>query len=176
MNNISIEHIKGRDLVDALNNAEELIPDHYDELYGCEFTYESQEIKDDFFVVRFAIEHGHYIKDNIIRIPRDISKLNRRHIGLEEPFEGSGMEGEVLELVKVFLDNFQANMRDAKIVSIIETEEQNKQRMKLRILEKLKDLTSKIETGEELPHQEQDYHLLSEIDDRLEEILNNWYY
>jgi hypothetical protein len=124
MNNITLEHIKGRDLVDALNNAEELIPDHYDELYGCEFTYESQEIKDDFFVVRFAIEHGHYIKDNIIRIPRDISTLNRRHIGLERTFKWFGMEDEVLELVKVFLDNFQANMRDAKIVSIIETEEQ----------------------------------------------------
>lgn len=176
MNNINIEHIKGRDLVDALNNAEELIPDHYDELYGCEFTYESQEIKDDFFVVRFAIEHGHYIKDNIIRIPRDISTLQRRHIGLEEPFEGSGMEDEVLELVKVFLDNFQVNMRDSKILSIIETEEQNKQRIKLRILEKLKDLTTKIETGEELPHLEQDYKLLSDIDDRLEEVLNNWYY
>ena len=86
------------------------------------------------------------------------------------------MEDEVLELVKVFLDNFQANMRDSKILSIIETEEQNKQRMKLRILEKLKDLTNKIETGEELPHQEQDYKLLSDIDDNLEQILNNWYY
>ena len=173
MNNISIEHIKGRDLVDALNNAEELIPD---QLYGCDFFYESQKIKDDFFVVRFAIENGHYIKDNVIKIPNDISTFGINCIDLKEPFDGCGIEEEIFKLVKVFLDNFQVNMRDSKIVSIIETEAENKQRMKLRILEKLKDLTSKIETGEELPHQEQDYHLLSEIDDRLEEILNNWYY
>jgi len=173
---IKIEHIKGRDLVEALNNAEELIPNHYDEMYGCEFFYESQEVKDDFFILRFAIENGYYIKDNVIKIPRDISTLNRRHIGLEEPFDGGGMDDEILELVKVFIDDFQAKMRDSKILSVIETEQENKQRMKLSILKQLKDLTTKIETGEELPHKEQDYELLSEIDDSLEEILNNWYY
>ena len=173
---IKIEHIKGRDLVEALNNAEELIPNHYDEMYGSEFFYESQEVKDDFFILRFAIENGHYIKDNVIRIPRDISTLNRRHIGLEEPFDGGGMPSEILELVKIFIDDFQAKMRDSKILSVIETEQENKQRMKLSILKQLKDLTTKIETGEELPHGEQDYELLSEIDDSLEEILNNWYY
>lgn len=173
---IKIEHIKGRDLVEALNNAEELIPNHYDEMYGSEFFYESQEVKDDFFILRFAIENGHYIKDNVIRIPRDISKLNYRDIGLEEPYDGCGMDDEILELVKVFIDDFQAKMRDSKILSVIETEQENKQRMKLSILKQLKDLTTKIETGEELPHGEQDYELLSEIDDSLEEILNNWYY
>ena len=116
---IKIEHIKGRDLVEALNNAEELIPNHYNELYGCGFFYESQEIKDDFFILRFAIENGHYIKDNVIRIPRDISTLQYRHIVLKEPYDGCGMEDEILELVKVFIDDFQAKMRDTKILSVI---------------------------------------------------------
>lgn len=86
------------------------------------------------------------------------------------------MDDEILELVKVFIDDPQAKMRDSKILSVIETEQENKQKMKLSILKQLKDLTTKIETGEELPHKEQDYKLLSEIDDSLEEILNNWYY
>ena len=175
---IKIEHIKGRDLVEALNNAEELIPEHYDTMYGCDYIYESQEIRDDFFILKFSIEQhrGYCIKDNVIRIPRDISKLNYRDIGLEEPYDGCGMDDEILELVKVFIDDFQAKMRDTKILSVIETEQENKQRMKLSILKQLKDLTTKIETGEELPHGEQDYELLSDIDDSLEEILNNWYY
>ena len=174
---LKIEHIKGRDLVEALNNAEDLIPDHYDEMYGCEFFYESQLVKDDMFILRFAIEHGHYIKDNIIKIPRDFSTFNKRqHIGLEEPFDDGGMPSEIFELVKVFVEKFEANLRDEKIVAVLESKIEQQQRIKSRILEKLKDLTTKIETGEELPEKEQDYELLSEINDQLEEILNNWYY
>lgn len=48
--------------------------------------------------------------------------------------------------------------------------------LRLRILDRLKDLTSKIETGEEFPHGEQDYKFLIEVDDRLDSILNAWYY
>lgn len=45
---------------------------------------------------------------------------------------------------------------DEKIVSVLETKIEQQQRIKYRILDKLKDLTTKIETGEELPEKEQD--------------------
>ena len=49
--------------------------------------------------------------------------------------------------------------------------------LKLRILKKLEDLKTKIETNEPCPEdREQDIHLLFEIDDRIDECLNNWYY
>jgi len=48
--------------------------------------------------------------------------------------------------------------------------------LRKQILKKLNDLKNKIETNESMPENEQDLNLLVEIDDRLEECLNNWYY
>jgi len=48
--------------------------------------------------------------------------------------------------------------------------------LRQRILEKLEDLKTKIETNEPCPETEQDIHLLVGIDDELEGCLNNWYY
>lgn len=48
--------------------------------------------------------------------------------------------------------------------------------LRKRILIKLDALKKKIETKERLLEKEQDYSLLSEIDDSLETSLNNWYY
>lgn len=45
-----------------------------------------------------------------------------------------------------------------------------------RILEKLEDLTEKIQENTPCPENDQDYGLLAGIDDRLEECLNSWYY
>jgi argininosuccinate lyase len=45
-----------------------------------------------------------------------------------------------------------------------------------RILEKLQDLTEKIESNESLPDEEQDIHFLLSMEDRIDEILNAWYY
>jgi hypothetical protein len=49
-------------------------------------------------------------------------------------------------------------------------------RIRERILEKLEDLSEKIKENTPCPENEQDYDLLVNIDDRLEECLNNWYY
>lgn len=46
----------------------------------------------------------------------------------------------------------------------------------VKVLAKLDDLKNKLESKEPLPHGEQDYDLISQIDDELESILNNWYY
>lgn len=59
------------------------------------------------------------------------------------------------------------------------TEEKEKaftETLRTNILRKLEDLTIKIKENENLPHGEQDVHLLVGIDDRLDECLNNWYY
>lgn len=50
------------------------------------------------------------------------------------------------------------------------------ERLRKRILEKLKDLTKKIEDNEDLPESDQDIEFLSDVNDRVEEILNAWYY
>jgi hypothetical protein len=49
-------------------------------------------------------------------------------------------------------------------------------KLRKRILEKIEDLKSKIETNEPCPENEQTVSLLVSIDDLLEECLSNWYY
>ena len=62
----------------------------------------------------------------------------------------------------------------------IEMEEKNKpeniKAIRERALEKLEDLKKKIKENEPTPDKEQDYDLLCDIDDHLEQSLNNWYY
>lgn len=45
-----------------------------------------------------------------------------------------------------------------------------------RIIEKLDDLKTKIETDEPFPEDTQDVEFLVDTDDKLSEILNRWYY
>lgn len=49
-------------------------------------------------------------------------------------------------------------------------------KLKNQLLSKLEDLRNKIENEEPFPHGNMDIKFLSDVDDRLEEILNNWYY
>lgn len=49
-------------------------------------------------------------------------------------------------------------------------------KMKSDLLDKLKDLTTIIETEEPFPHGNMNLDFLCEISDKIEEILNNWYY
>jgi hypothetical protein len=48
--------------------------------------------------------------------------------------------------------------------------------MKKRLLEKLEDLTNKIKEEEPFPHGDMSLDDLSEFDDAIDRILNNWYY
>lgn len=55
--------------------------------------------------------------------------------------------------------------------------EDYKKVLKGRVLDKLRDLKEKIETEEVFPDdREQDIEFLCEADDRIDEILNAWYY
>ena len=51
-----------------------------------------------------------------------------------------------------------------------------KKQLRGRLLDRIRDLKEKIETNEPFPEGEQDIDFLIEADDRVEEILNNWYY
>ena len=48
--------------------------------------------------------------------------------------------------------------------------------LKNQLLEKLKDLTTKIENEEPFPHGNIDLDFLSEVDNSIDSILNAWYY
>ena len=48
--------------------------------------------------------------------------------------------------------------------------------LKNQLLEKLKDLTTKIENEEPFTHGNMDLDFLSEVDDSIDSILNAWYY
>ncbi len=48
--------------------------------------------------------------------------------------------------------------------------------MKSDLLEKLNDLKNKIETEEPFPHGNMDLDFLCDVSDKLDEVLNNWYY
>lgn len=49
-------------------------------------------------------------------------------------------------------------------------------KLKSNLLAKLKDLKNKIEAEEPFPHGNMDLEFLIEVDDKIEEILNSWYY
>jgi len=61
-----------------------------------------------------------------------------------------------------------------------EDEEKDRQNyipiLRNRIIEHLNDLKDKIENNEPLPHGDQDIDLLCDIETRIDECLNNWYY
>lgn len=61
-------------------------------------------------------------------------------------------------------------------MGILNEKDNYEQELRDRILENIEDLKKKIQSNEDLPHGSQDISLLSDIDDRLEECLNNWYY
>jgi hypothetical protein len=170
-----LKRIKGRDLIDYLNKAEEII-DNYDVLYGCYFEYDSQNIKitdsDLEYSLDFSIEKGHYVPGHEIKIYSDgVIK-----IFFEEPFDGCGADKEVIEVVKYYLDKLEKDLRDDKINSVILKEEEYNNKLRLDIISKIDDLKSKISSNEELPNSEQDSKFLIDVDDKLEQILNSWYY
>lgn len=49
-------------------------------------------------------------------------------------------------------------------------------KLKNNLLSKLEDIRIKIENEEPFPHGNIDIEFLSDLDDRLDDILNNWYY
>jgi hypothetical protein len=164
---VDLKYFKGREIIDFLNGFDDV-----DELYGWNFIYESQSIKGSTYKVTFSVEYGHFIKGNYITIDEN-GKIYAR---LKEPFEGCGGEEELEDIMITFINQLEISLRDNKISSIIDNESELKDRYKQKCLAKLKDLTLKIESAEDLPHSEQTSKLLSDIDDSLDEILNNWYY
>src|ERR1035437_10256166 len=104
---INLKKIKGREIIEFLNKAEDHIPDDFDELYGCDLFYEKENVNDSRYALTFDIEHGHYIRGNKIYITQD----GKVSVDLNEPFDGSGMEEEI-ELV---MNQFVANLRNQKI-------------------------------------------------------------
>jgi len=167
-----LKRIKGRDLIDSLNNAEEIIGDNYDVLYGWSFEYDSQELLENFYALELSIKNGHYVPGNQIKI-----YLNGEiKLKFEEPFDGCGADEEVIEVVKHYLDKLESDFRDDKINSVIQKEEEYNDKLRTRIISRIDDLRLKISSNEELPHAEQDTKFLSDVDDRLDEILNAWYY
>ena len=49
-------------------------------------------------------------------------------------------------------------------------------KMKSDLLDKLNDLKNKIETEEPFPHGNMDLDFLCEVSDKIDEVLNSWYY
>ena len=169
---MDLKYIKGRELINFLNSDSKEFEDIQDETYSFSFEYEKQMIKGNRFEVNFTIDSDYTVRGNSIYIESDGSV----ECFLDEPYESGGQYEEIEEMVKLYLKNLEIDIRDNKISKIIDTEIDLKEKYKNRILTKLEDLTNKIKSGEELPHGEQDSKLLSDIEDRLEEVLNNWYY
>ena len=169
---MDLKYIKGRDLIDFLNSKSEEFEDIQDETMYYNFEYEKQFIDDDHLIIEFTIDSDYVIRGNRIYID------NEGHVecSLEEPFDSGSQYDEIEEMVKLYLKKLEVDIRDNKISEVIDTENDLKEKYKNRILSKLEDLTAKIKSSEEMPHGEQDSKLLSDIEDRLEEVLNNWYY
>lgn len=169
---MDLKYIKGRDIIELLNSKEDDVEDIKDETLYYKFEYEKQYIKDSCYVLEFTIDSDYTVRGNYIYIESDGSVDS----SIDEPYDSGSQWEEIEEMVKLYLKNLEIDIRDNKISEVIDTEIDLKEKYKKRILTKLEDLTNKIKSGEELPHDEQDSKLLSDIEDRLEEILNNWYY
>lgn len=170
---MDLKYIKGRDLIDFLNSKSEEFEDIQDETMYYNFEYEKQFIYDDYLIIEFTIDSDYVIRGNTINISSDGSDVE---CILEEPFDSGSQYDEIEEMVKLYLKKLEVDLRDNKISEVIDKENDLKEKYKNRVISKLEDLTNKIKSGEELPHDEQDSKLLSDIEDKLEEILNNWYY
>ena len=169
---MDFKYIKGRDLIDFLNSKSEEFEDIQDETMYYNFEYEKQFIDDDHLIIEFTIDSDYVIRGNRIYIDNE----GNVECSLEEPFDSGSQYDEIEEMVKLYLKKLEVDIRDNKISEVIDTENDLKEKYKNRILSKLEDLTAKIKSSEEMPHGEQDSKLLSDIEDRLEEVLNNWYY
>lgn len=169
---VELKYIKGRELIDFLNSNSEELEDIQDETMYYKFEYEKQFINDDHLILEFTIDNDYVARGNRIYIDNEGNVDTR----IEEPFDSGSQYEEIEEMVKLYLKNLEIDIRDNKISEVIDTENDLKEKYKNRILSKLEDLTSKIKSSEEMPHGEQDSKLLSDIEDRLEEVLNNWYY
>ena len=171
---MDLKYIKGRDLIDFLNSKSEEFEDIQDETMYYKFEYENQTTNGgDYYTLEFTIVDDYVIRGNKIDISSDCSDVE---CTLEEPFDSGSQYDEIEEMVKLYLKKLEVDIRDNKISEVIDTENYLKEKYKNRILSKLEDLTAKIKSSEEMPHGEQDSKLLSDIEDRLEEVLNNWYY
>ena len=169
---MDLKYIKGRDLIDFLNSGSKELIDIQDETYSFCFEYEKQVINENRYTLDFTIDSDYTVRGNSIFIDSN----GDVECYLDEPYESGGQYKEIEKMVKLYLKNLEIDIRDNKISEVIDTEIDLKEKYKKRILTKLEDLTNKIKSGEELPHDEQDSKLLSDIEDKLEEILNNWYY
>lgn len=169
---MDFKYIKGRDLIDFLNSKSEEFEEIQDETMYYKFEYEKQFIDDDHLIIEFTIDSDYVIRGNRIYIESN-GKVDSR---IEEPFDSGSQYDEIEQMVKIYLKNLEVDIRDNKISEVIDKENDLKEKYKNRVINKLEDLTNKIKSGEELPHEEQNSKLLSDIEDRLEEILNNWYY
>ena len=169
---MDLKYIKGRDLIELLNSKEDDVKDIKDETLYYNFEYEKQYIKDSCYVLEFTIDSDYTVRGNSIYIESDGSIDS----SIEEPYDSGSQWEEIEEMVKLYLKNIEIDIRDNKISEVIDTENDLKEKLKKRILSKLGDLTNKVEYGEELPHGEQDSKLLYSIEEKLEEVLKNWYY
>ena len=122
--------------------------------------------------MEFSAERGHYIPGNEIKIYSD----GDIRVFFEEPLDGCGADEELIEVVKHYLDKLETDLRDDKINLVIQKEEEYNEKLRNSIISRIDDLRLKISSNEELPHAEQDTKFLSDVDDRLDEILNSWYY
>lgn len=167
---IKIEHIKYKELIKFLNDLDGDDLDWYDELYSCKFIYESQHWNDNLYTITFAIDNGYYITDNSISIPRDFSKFDELLLDIQEPFDSGGITYELSEAIKLFVTQFENNLRDDKLLNLLESEIKQKERIRNIISTKISELIENVKDND------LELDTLYSIDDELEKILTIWNY
>lgn len=148
---MELKHINGRKLIELLNSKEDDIEALKDETLYYKFEYEKQYIKDNQYVLEFAIDDDYYIKGNRIWIESNGTVDSR----IEEPYDSGSQYEEIESIVKVYLKQLEANLRDNKIAIAIDDEIDERSRLKASITSMINELNDII-TGDEISEEDLD--------------------
>lgn len=148
---MELKHINGRKLIELLNSKEDDIEALKDETLYYSFEYEKQYIKDNQYVLEFAIDDDYYIKGNRIWIESNGTVDSR----IEEPYDSGSQYEEIESIVKVYLKQLEADIRDNKIAIAIDDEIDERSRLKASISSMISELNDII-IGDEISEEDLD--------------------
>lgn len=166
---MELKHINGRKLIELLNSKEDDIEDLKDETLYYKFEYEKQYIKDNQYVLEFAIDDDYYIKGNRIWIESNGTVDSR----IEEPYDSGSQYEEIESIVKVYLKQLEANLRDNKIAIAIDNEIDERSRLKASITSMINELNDIIISDEISEEDLDDLLTLTDLEANLKAALSN---
>ena len=176
---MELKHINGRKLIELLNSKEDdidgftpsllkKVEDLKDETLYYSFEYEKQYIQNNEYILEFTIDNDYCIRGNRIYIQPNGSVDSR----IEEPYDSGSQYEEIESIVKLYIKQLEADIRDSKIAVTLDEQIDERSRMKDSIIDMLKALNDIIDNDEISSEDLDDLLTLTDLEADLEMTLN----